>query len=128
LIDAQRVDYVALMSRDLERSKQFYGETLGLTPNTRASEAWPEFEAGNVTLLLVDPKNIETEFTPHKAGVALRVADVDAAKRRLEQAGVEFLFDTYDSGVCHMAFFDDPDGNRLILHRRYAPYSDGSLP
>jgi catechol 2,3-dioxygenase-like lactoylglutathione lyase family enzyme len=129
LIDAQRVDYVALMSRDLERSKRFYGETLGLRRNPLSHDDWPEFETGNVTLLLVDPGRIQTEFSPSKGGIGLRVPDVDAAMKRLQEAGVEFLLDeVYDSSVCHMAFFDDPDGNRLVLHRRYAPYSDGSLP
>ena len=44
-------------------------------------------------------------------------------------AGVEFEFpEPYDSGVCHMAFFRDPDGNMLMLHHRYAPYRDGTTP
>jgi hypothetical protein len=48
---------------------------------------------------------------------------------RLAGDGVKFEHpEPYDSGVCHMAFFADPDGNRLMLHRRYAPYSDGSTP
>ena len=129
MIDPQRVDFVAVMSQDRERSKRFYGETLGLKANPNAHENWPEFEAGNVTLLIVDPKAIDTEFSPSKAGIALRVADVDAAMKRLQEAGVQFMFpEVYDSSVCHMAFFDDPDGNRLILHRRYAPYADGSTP
>jgi predicted enzyme related to lactoylglutathione lyase len=46
--------------------------------------------------------------------------DVEAARRGLEQTGVEFIGETMDTGVCHMAFFRDPDGNALILHRRYA--------
>ena len=129
MIGVERVDFVAVMSQDLERSKAFYGETLGLTPNTKAHEEWPEFETGNVTLLLVDPKKIETEFSPNKAGIAIRVPDVSAAMQRLRDTGVEFVFEEpYDSSVCHMAFFEDPDGNRLILHHRYAPYADGSKP
>lgn len=48
---------------------------------------------------------------------------------RLQAAGVEFEFpEPYDSGVCHMAFLRDPDGNRLMLHHRYAAYRDGSMP
>ena len=128
MIDAERVDFVSLMSRDFERSKRFYGETLGLERNARAHDQWPEYEVGNATILLVDPERIETEFSPNRAGIAFRVPDVDAAKRRLEEKGVTFYGETFDSGVCHMAFFDDPDGNRLILHRRYAAYSDGSTP
>jgi len=53
--------------------------------------------------------------------LALRVDDVHAAKAELEGKGVEFAPETIDSGVCHMAFFRDPDGNALMLHHRYAP-------
>ena len=127
-LGVERTDFVALYSQDLDRSIKFYGETLGLQRNERAHEDWPEFETGNVTILLIDPKNVGGEFSPHKASIALRVEDVDEAKRNLEDAGVEFRGDTYDSGVCNMAFFEDPDGNALTIHRRYAPYSDGTKP
>ena len=59
---------------------------------------------------------------------AARSPDVEAARAKLEAEGVEFLHETIDSGVCHLASFSDPDGNRLQLHRRYAPYADGSTP
>ena len=58
---------------------------------------------------------------PHTAGFALRVPDVAEARKELEAKGVEFHGETLDTGVCHMAFFRDPDGNALVLHRRYAP-------
>ena len=83
---------------------------------------WPEFETGNVSLYLVDPTNIGQPFTgPHTAHIALRVANVAEARRELEAKGVDFQGETLDTGVCHMAFFRDPDGNALMLHRRYAP-------
>ena len=114
---------------DVEAAKRFYGETLGLRPNELAHPEWPEFETGNVTLSLVDIKNIgREEMTPSTSPIALRVPDVHEARRKLEEAGVEFYTETFDSEVCHMAFFRDPDGNALCLHRRYAPYSDGSTP
>jgi predicted enzyme related to lactoylglutathione lyase len=127
-LGVERTDFVGLYSQDLERSIRFYGETLGLRRNERAHPEWPEFETGNVTILLIDPKKVNGEFTPHKASIAFRVPDVEEARGRLEEAGVRFHAETYDSGVCHMAFFSDPDGNALTLHRRYAPYSDGSQP
>ena len=127
-LGVERTDFVAVYAQDLERSIRFYGETLGLERNEKAHADWPEFETGNATILLIDPKNVGGEFSPHKAGIALRVADVDEAKRKLEAEGVEFRNETYDSGVCHMAFFEDPDGNAITLHRRYAPYSDGTKP
>ena len=80
-----------------------------------------EFETANVTLALWQPEAEGVRFTPNAAGIALRVADVEAARARLAERDVEFLGETVDTGVCHMAFFYDPDGNVLILHRRYAP-------
>jgi catechol 2,3-dioxygenase-like lactoylglutathione lyase family enzyme len=105
---------------DLERSTRFYGDTLGL-PQTQHG-GWPEFELGeNVFLYLLDPTNIGQEFQgPHTSPIALRVSDVEQARCELEGRGVEFRGETFDSGVCHMAFFSDPDGNELMLHRRYA--------
>ena len=67
------------------------------------------------------------EFEPQRsAPLALHVDDVAEARVRLEEKGVAFDADTLDTGVCHMAFFRDQDGNRLMLHNRYAPYSDAS--
>ena len=128
-MEIARVDFVNVATQDLERAKHFYGEVLGLPRNLRSSDAWPEFETGNVTLLLAASENTGVPFSPSNNTIAFRVDDVDASKRQLEQAGVKFEFEeTYDTGVCHMAFFRDPDGNALVLHRRYAPYSDGTKP
>ena len=129
MIDVERTDFVSILTDDRERSVRFYAETLGLPRNEKAHPDWPEFETGNVTLSIVAIQQIgRDELTPSASPIALRVPDVDDARRRLEEAGVEFYTETYDSGVCHMAFFKDPDGNVLCLHRRYAPYSDDSQP
>jgi predicted enzyme related to lactoylglutathione lyase len=129
LIDAERVDFIGVPVRDRERSARFYGETLGLAKNPNSSERWIEFETGNVTLALVPIEYTGGDFQPLPgAAIAIRVADVTEAKRRLEGAGVEFPGDVIDSGVCHIAPFKDPDGNGLMLHRRYAPYADGRQP
>ena len=118
MLEIERVDFVSVPTRDRERARKFYGETLGLP----ASEVNPdEFETPNVTLGLWQPEAEGIPFTPNTAGIALRVPDVEAARGRLAAHGVEFLGETLDTGVCHMAFFYDPDGNVLILHRRYAP-------
>ena len=97
----------------------FYRDVLGL-PVSEFTEG--EVETPNVTLSFWNPEEQGEEFAPNVAGFAIRVADVEAARQELEGKGVEF-FDggTYDSGVCHMGFFKDPDGNTVILHRRYAP-------
>jgi predicted enzyme related to lactoylglutathione lyase len=129
LIGAQRVDFVAIPARDKDRAAKFYGETLGLQLNPLSSASWPEFETDNVTLAVVVPKAMGLEFEPLPFGsVAIRVPDVGDARAKLESAGIEFERDTFDSGVCHMAFFRDSEGNGLMIHHRYAPYSDGSTP
>ena len=117
----ERTDFISVPVRDLERSTAFYRDTLGLEQIGEGT--WPEFQLGeNVSLYLLDPTNIGQEFKgPHTSSIALRVSDVEAAKAELEARGVEFRGDTFDTGVCHMAFFSDPDGNALMLHRRYAP-------
>jgi catechol 2,3-dioxygenase-like lactoylglutathione lyase family enzyme len=119
----ERTDFVSVPVQDMERSKRFYAETLGLpSPNLDAG-GWPEFETGNVSLYLLDPTNVGQEFEgPHTAHIALRVADVAETRAELERKGVEFEGEILDTGVCHMAFFRDPDGNALMLHRRYAPH------
>jgi len=127
--DVLRTDFVGVNVRDRARASEFYGETLGLKRNANSSDEWPEFEASNVGLVLSTPEQKGGGDYAPEYGVALRVADVGEAMERLQGKGVEFEFpEVYDSGVCHMAFFKDPDGNGLMLHRRYAPYPDGTKP
>ena len=127
--DVQRTDFIGVNVRDRAKASEFYGGTLGLERNPLSSDEWPEFTASNVGFVLSTPEQKGGgEFAPTYS-VALRVPDVAASMERLQEKGVEFEFpEVYDSGVCHMAFFEDPDGNSLILHHRYAPYRDGSLP
>jgi catechol 2,3-dioxygenase-like lactoylglutathione lyase family enzyme len=121
-ITVERTDFISVPVTDMERSRRFYEDTLGLQ-NMSADGRWPEYQLGeNVSVYLVDPTNIGQTFTgPHTAHIALRVPDVHEARRALEDKGVDFHGDVLDTGVCHMAFFADPDGNALMLHRRYAP-------
>jgi catechol 2,3-dioxygenase-like lactoylglutathione lyase family enzyme len=119
-ITVERVDFVSLATRDVERSKRFYVETLGL-PHEGDNPIGFEVRAGQVTLGVWQPEKAGFEFAPNPNAVVLRVPDVAEARRTLQDAGVEFQGDILDTGVCHMAFFRDPDGNALMLHRRYAP-------
>ena len=114
-----KLDFVAIPSQDAERSRAFYVETLGLKADEHAQyEAW----VGDTCLGIWEPAQFGMEFAPQKNGhLALHVDDVAAAKADLEAKGVEFFGDVMDTGVCHMAFFNDPDGNDLMLHSRYAP-------
>ncbi len=124
MITVERSDFVSVPVTDLERSTRFYADTLGLEQVGHGG--WPEFQLGeNVSLYLLDPTNIGQQFEgPHTAPIALRVPDVEEARKALEAKGVAFAGETFDTGVCHMAPFHDPDGNTLMLHRRYAPRED----
>jgi len=105
----------------MERAVAFYRDTLGL--EQVSAQGFPEFQLGeNVSVYLLDMERIGSSFTaPHTAHIALRVPDVAATRDELEARGVAFDGDILDTGVCHMAAFKDPDGNNLMLHRRYAP-------
>ncbi len=118
-MEFQRTDFVSVPVQDMGRAKEFYRDVLELhSPDW--DEGWPEIETGNVSLYLVDPTVMGTDFAPHTAPIALRVPDVAEAKRELEGRGVDFSGEQ-DTGVCKMAFFSDTEGNALMLHRRYAP-------
>jgi predicted enzyme related to lactoylglutathione lyase len=116
------VDFATTPTRDLERAIAFYGETLGLRNSVRIEgRPFAEFETGNLTVSLIEPERMGMAFTPNPNALALHVDDVAAARAELEARGVTFDGEIFDTGVCHMAFFADPDGNRLMLHHRYAP-------
>ena len=117
------VDFVSVPTRDLARAVDFYGETLGLRRSVhRPDRHFAEFETGTVTFSVMDPQQMGVgSFQANANAIALQVDDVPAARARLEDRGVAFAGDVFDTGVCHMAFFADPDGNALMLHHRYAP-------
>jgi catechol 2,3-dioxygenase-like lactoylglutathione lyase family enzyme len=119
------VDFIAIPTEDYEKAAAFYGGTLGL-PFVKRWGSFPagEFQAGNLTIAVMESKAFGLTFARSSTAVALQVADVAAARDELEAEGVAFRPDdepTMDSGVCHQAFFADPDGNPLVLHHRYAP-------
>jgi predicted enzyme related to lactoylglutathione lyase len=127
--EVERSDFAMVVTRDKDRALHFYGDALGLERQPNAHPDWPELETGNLTISIVEYEQIgRSEFEPNSGAVALRVPDVAATRSRLEDAGIEFFGETMDSGVCHLAVLRDPDGNRLFVHRRYAPYPDGSMP
>jgi len=116
------VDFVVLPTHDVEKAAAFYGETLGLRRSVYIPERhFAEFETGNLTLSVIDAESMGLEHHVQRHEVALHVDDVQAARTLLEERGVEFRGEILDTGVCHMAFFNDPDGNALMLHHRYAP-------
>jgi len=128
-IGVERVDYIRVPVTDIEQAKHFYGELLGLplSPNSPHDD-WVEYEAGNVTLAVMTPHTHDYDFSAlPPSTIALRVTDVATAKAKLEEAGLE-VGEMWDSGACKGAGVNDPAGNRVLLHRRYAPYPDGSMP
>ena len=117
-----RVDFVGLSTQDLPKAVEFYEQTLGLQRSVYLEERnYAEFETGNVTLSVIDAEKMGLRHSVRGQAIALHVQDVQAARKTLEGRGVEFQGDTFDTGVCHMAFFSDPDGNPFMLHCRYAP-------
>jgi predicted enzyme related to lactoylglutathione lyase len=121
------VDFVGVPTRDLEAAVEFYGGTLGLPRSVYVKERnYAEFETGNLTLSVFDAEGFGLEHRVNPNAMALHVEDVEEARRVLEGRGVEFSGETLDTGVCHMAFFSDPDGNAMMLHHRYAPRASGT--
>ncbi len=115
------VDFVAVPARDFDASVEFYGTVLGLPFVKRwGDRPGAEFQAGNLTIAIMEPTAFGQEFTSHALPIALQVDDVSVARSQLEARGVRFISDLIDSGVCHQAIFLDPAGNSLGLHHRYA--------
>jgi predicted enzyme related to lactoylglutathione lyase len=116
------VDFVGIPARDLDLAAAFYGDTLGLRRSVYLPDRnYAEFETGNLTLSVYNAEKMGLGHHPNQNAVALHVDDVAVARKTLEERGVTFHGDTFDTGVCHMALFSDPDGNALMLHHRYAP-------
>jgi predicted enzyme related to lactoylglutathione lyase len=120
-MQVERVDFLSVPTRDMARARRFYEDVLELPVDRETPTGGVEYTCGQVTLGVWEPERMGLPFAPNPNDIALRVADVAAARAELEGQGAEFRGETFDTGVCHMAFFHDPDGNALMLHRRYAP-------
>jgi len=116
------VDFITVPTQDFDKADEFYGDMLGLERSKQwGSMPAREYETGSLTIAVMQSDAFGIDFQPHSHPIALQVDDVAAAREELESKGVEFVADTMDSGVCHMAHFRDPDGNVLMFHHRYAP-------
>jgi predicted enzyme related to lactoylglutathione lyase len=116
------VDFILVSTTEFDRAVAFYGTTLGLPLSARYGQMpGAEFETGSLTIAVIESKEFGIEPQSNNHPIALQVDDVEAARAELEARGVSFGADTLDTGVCHMANFQDPDGNALMLHHRYAP-------
>ena len=113
------LDFLGIPTQDPERSRDFYRGVLGLRPDEHAE--WEQW-AGDTCFGIWEPEKQGMPFVAQKGNPwPLRCDDVAEMRAVLEAKGVQFFGDTFDTGVCHMAIFADPDGNQLMLHRRYAP-------
>jgi predicted enzyme related to lactoylglutathione lyase len=118
------VDFVTVPTQDITAAIEFYGSKLGLECSVIYDKVpGAEFETGSLTLQLIDSKAIGNEFHANSMPIGLHVEDIKAAREELESRGISFGAETMDTGVCHMAFFKDADGNPLMLHNRYIPRS-----
>jgi catechol 2,3-dioxygenase-like lactoylglutathione lyase family enzyme len=121
-VNVTGVDFVTVFVKDYDAASEFYGDALGLERSVNYGRIpGGEFETGSLTLQVLSADAIGAEFKPSTHPIALHVDDVAAAREELEARGVTFFGETMDSGVCHMAYFADPDGNALMFHNRYAP-------
>jgi predicted enzyme related to lactoylglutathione lyase len=115
-------DFVTVSAKDFDAAVDFYENTLRLPLSARYGQMpGAEFETGNLTIAVLQSEAFDIEPRANNHPIALRVDDVHAARAELESKGVKFLADTLDTGVCHMAPFEDSEGNTLLLHHRYAP-------
>ena len=115
-------DFITVSTRDIDAAVDFYGKVLGLPESKRwGSMPAVEFETGNLTVAVMQSDAFGLEFHANTHPIEFRVDDFEAARAELESRGIEFKGETLDSGVCFQAFFDDPDGNALAIHHRYAP-------
>ena len=129
MIGVERVDYIRVPVTDMEEADHFYGEVLGLERNPNSpDEDWVEYEVGNLTLAVMTPHTHDYEFSPCRLRRSRSACPTSRRRRRSSRRqGVE-VGEMWDSGECHGAGVSDPAGNRILLHHRYAPYPDGTMP
>ena len=115
-------DFITVSTKDIDAAVDFYGKVLGLSESKRwGSMPAVEFETGNLTVAVMQSDAFGLDFQANTHPIEFRVDDFEAARAELESRGIEFKGETIDSGVCFQAFFEDPDGNALAIHHRYAP-------
>ena len=113
----KEVAFIAIAVSDKERARKFYQETLELKPSTTAMDgAWIEYELGPTT----SGVGCHPAWQPSRDGttVAFEVDDIDDAIAKLKQRGATFDMDKTETPVCWMAQLRDPDGNKLVIHKR----------
>jgi predicted enzyme related to lactoylglutathione lyase len=113
----KEIGFVAIPVTDIPRARKFYEEVLSLTVSDEMmSGKWIEYSVGDDTLAIA---NVGDQWTPSDqgTGAALEVEDFDEAIRQLKGRRVRFAAEPFETPCCHMAVVQDPDGNKLIIHK-----------
>jgi predicted enzyme related to lactoylglutathione lyase len=111
------IGFVAIPVTDISRARKFYEDVLGLkAAEEMMSGKWVEYAVGEDTLAIA---NVSDTWTPSDqgTGAALEVQDFEAAISRLKDRHVPFATEPFETPCCHMAIVQDPDGNKLIIHK-----------
>ena len=113
----KEIGFVAIPVTDLKRARSFYEEVLGLKMSDEMMGGkWIEYGVGDVTLAIA---NVSETWTPSDqgTGAAFEVEDFDEAIKRLKDRHVRFAAEPFETPCCHMAVVQDPDGNKLMIHK-----------
>ena len=111
------IGFVAIPVTDIGQARSFYEEVLGLrTSDEMMGGKWIEYAVGEDTLAIA---NVSDTWTPSDqgTGAAFEVEDFDEAIDRLRDRHVRFAAEPFETPCCHMAVVQDPDGNKLIIHK-----------
>ena len=111
------IGFVGIPVTDLKRARAFYEDVLGLrTSDEMMGEKWIEYAVGDDTLAIA---NVSDTWTPSDqgTGAALEVEDFDQAIDRLKDRYARFASEPFETPCCHMAVIQDPDGNKLMIHK-----------
>ena len=111
------IGFVAVPVTNIGQARSFYEEVLGLrTSDEMMGGKWIEYGVGDDTLAIA---NVSDSWTPSDqgTGAAFEVEDFDEAIRRLKDRQVRFATEPFETPCCHMAVVQDPDGNKLMIHK-----------
>ena len=113
----KKIGFVGIAVTDLKRARAFYEGVLGLeVAETMMQGNWIEYDIGGDTLAIA---NVGDQWKPSDqgTGAALEVEDFDAAINKLKVAVIRFAAEPFETPCCQMAVVQDPDGNKLIIHK-----------
>jgi catechol 2,3-dioxygenase-like lactoylglutathione lyase family enzyme len=127
-LQVTQIDHVSVLITDVQRSRRFYGEVLGLKEIAKPRTfdfvvLW--FDLGNQHLHLLLKDQPDARSPRH---FALRVADLAAARTYFRELGIR-PEDTTPIPGADRFFIHDPDGNRIEIIqwlRPYDPAKDGA--